>query len=370
VSQNIRVETSPLRVAAVPAQHAYIQNSTAFVRAEGLIALLADPAPPEAPVGQWWPPVMLDPQWIDANASSFDLMHVHFGIESFDLAHLEAVVDALHRTDHALVFTVHDLENPQLSQQALYRRQLTTLVEGADELITLTEGAARHVETVWGRQATVIPHPSMLSEHAAASIKRSGVIGSGALRLGVHLRDLRPNIDALGTVRLMISAAERLVHGGRNVVVVVDVNDRVRDEDVREQLRRLTESSPLVEFNEHPRATDDELAASIADIDIEVLPYRYGTHSGWLELCWDIGVGVLAPEIGFYSQQHPDESVAVFTPGSATSFVYALDTLIARDDDARAAVSQRRMDARQAQNRAIGNAHLDVYVRALSRVRA
>ena len=36
-----------------------------------------------------------------------------------------------------------------------------------------------------------------------------------------------------------------------------------------------------------------------------MLPYRFGTHSGWLEACYDLGTPVLAPDCGFYAEQRP-----------------------------------------------------------------
>ena len=36
-----------------------------------------------------------------------------------------------------------------------------------------------------------------------------------------------------------------------------------------------------------------------------MLPYRFGTHSGWLEACFDLGTTVVAPSCGFYAQQRP-----------------------------------------------------------------
>jgi len=36
-----------------------------------------------------------------------------------------------------------------------------------------------------------------------------------------------------------------------------------------------------------------------------VLPYRFGTHSGWLEACFDLGTPVLAPTCGYFAQQRP-----------------------------------------------------------------
>ena len=36
-----------------------------------------------------------------------------------------------------------------------------------------------------------------------------------------------------------------------------------------------------------------------------MLPYRFGTHSGWLEACYDLGTAVVAPSCGFYAEQQP-----------------------------------------------------------------
>jgi hypothetical protein len=36
-----------------------------------------------------------------------------------------------------------------------------------------------------------------------------------------------------------------------------------------------------------------------------VLPYRFGTHSGWLEACYDLGTTVIAPSCGYFAEQRP-----------------------------------------------------------------
>ena len=50
---------------------------------------------------------------------------------------------------------------------------------------------------------------------------------------------------------------------------------------------------------------DDGLWAYLASLDVSVLPYRFGTHSGWLEACRDLGVAVIAPSCGYYADQGP-----------------------------------------------------------------
>ncbi len=161
--EKIVATTVPLvRVAAVPSAHPYV---TAVADPAG-VRLLADPPPPGVPAGQWWPPQVLLPEWLEAHAAEFDLVHVHFGIESYTADELALTVAALERLGKPLVYTVHDLENPQLSSQDAHRAGLAVLAHAADELITLTASAADEVAAITGRTATVVAHPTLLGRRS------------------------------------------------------------------------------------------------------------------------------------------------------------------------------------------------------------
>ena len=60
-----------------------------------------------------------------------------------------------------------------------------------------------------------------------------------------------------------------------------------------------------IELEVHDYYSDDELWAYLGSLDVSVLPYRFGTHSGWLEACRDVGTTVVAPSCGYYDQQGP-----------------------------------------------------------------
>jgi hypothetical protein len=64
---------------------------------------------------------MLDAGWITAHADQFDVMHVHFGVESLSSAALERGLLALRAVGRPLVYTVHDLTHPQLAAAAISR---------------------------------------------------------------------------------------------------------------------------------------------------------------------------------------------------------------------------------------------------------
>lgn len=324
----------PIRVASVPAAHPYV----AAVTASPDIDLRADPVVTGRPEGVWWPPVVLEPDWIDAHASDADVLHIHFGTESFPHGHLTACARAAHGAGWPVVFTVHDLVHPQLVDQTPYLAQLDELMTVADALVTLTTGAAAEIRRRWGRDAAVIGHPSLL--RAGAPGPRNGL--GGAPRIGVFLTDLRPNVDGPGTVGAVAEAVAILRRRGRAATTDVHMRHDVRDEDARARVRDICARAHGVTLIEHGRLADDDLATAVSALDACVLPYRHGTHSGWLELCWDLGVPVAAPRVGHFLDQHP-EGVRGFDRLDPSSLADALDQLL-DDDSATPAGSPARDD--------------------------
>lgn len=288
--------TATVRVASVPAAHPYVAAIT-----PPDVQVLPDPTPPGAARGQWWPPQVLEPAWLERNAGSFDVVHVHFGLESLPLDTVRAAIDVLGRLGRPLVYTVHDLENPQLGEQTAHRRVLDAVIPAADRLITLTPSAADEISARWHRPVTVIPHPTLLRDEPPTGSP------SASTRLGVHLRDLRPNIDGVGTVATLVRAIAGLRAEGADVEAVVRLNERVRDESVADTIRELASAHEGVRLERGARQSDDELARWLSDLDACVLPYRHGTHSGWAELCFDLAVPTIAPRVGHIAAQHPGE---------------------------------------------------------------
>lgn len=350
---------APIRVVSIPAAHPYVSRITA----SEALAVLPDPPVPGKPAEVWWPPVALSPEWIAAHADDADILHVHFGTESYPPGHLSRCIEAAHSAGWPVVYTVHDLQNPQVLDQLPHHRQLDELIRGADALVTLTSAARDEIHERWNRDATVIPHPAMLSDDHPPAPRR----GPDGLVVGLHVKDLRPNIDGPRSVAALLAVTEALRREGVDVSAEVRMHRFVRDEAARDAIRRLCAGSEHVVLREHGRLSDAELAVALGRLDICVLPYRHGTHSGWLELCWDLGVLVAAPARGHYLGQHGDGSVAAFDPDNADSLRTALRRLLDHPDATRPGAPAREhliAERRRVRMRAdadIAAAHVALY---------
>ncbi|MET9696300.1 glycosyltransferase family 1 protein [Streptomyces sp. NPDC006529] len=292
-----------IRVASVPAGHVYVRHCSA-PEPDG-VRRLRDPRPLGAPSTsqRWWPPVMLDPDWVSAHHRDFDVFHLHFGFDAQSPAQLTALVDALRRHGKPLVYTVHDLRNPHQADPAAHDAALDVVVPAADRLVTLTPGAARSIRSRWNRTATVLPHPHVV-ELPLLDRPRPA---RDRFRVGVHAKSLRPNMAVLPVVRVLAETVAELPDAELQVNIhreVADPASPAHAPQVMGALEKLADRGRLA-LVVHDYFDDEQLWDYLASLDLSVLPYHFGTHSGWLEACHDLGTAVAAPDCGFYAQQRP-----------------------------------------------------------------
>lgn len=348
-------------VASVPSGHVYVRH-LAPERGEGP-ERLPDPDPdrPERPAGAvWWPPVMLDPEW--AALADFDLFHLHFGFDACEPERLAELVTVLERRGKPFVFTVHDLRNPHHEEPAAHDAHLDVLVPAADGLVTLTPGAAAEIARRWGREDTVVlPHPHVvdLRTMAVAQDCRARRRDPRSFRVGLHVKSLRPSMDPGAILPTLVDTVRDLpgavlqVNAHRDVL---DDDGARRDDELATYLRARAEAGDL-ELHVHDYLSDDDLWRYLASLDVSVLPYRFGTHSGWLEACRDLGTTVVAPTCGFFAEQGPVLSyVHDETTFDADSLAIAIRT--AYDERPRLGAC---IDERRAQRRAVADAHDELY---------
>jgi glycosyltransferase involved in cell wall biosynthesis len=293
-----------LRIASVPANHVYVRHLGAPDGRDG-ISRLADPVPAEsspAP-GQWWPPRMLSPEWVREHHADFDVMHVQFGFDAQSADTLATLVAALRRWGKRLVYTAHDLRNPHHLDRRAHDAHLDVLVPAADEVITLTPGAAAEIRQRWGREPVVLPHPHVieLERFRPRPTDRNG------WTVGVHAKSVRASMAPLPVIAALADVLAQLPGARLQVNVHHDVADAdgARHDAMLMAWLWEASSSGVLELVVHDYFSDEELWQYLESLDLSVLPYRFGTHSGWLEACYDLGTPVLAPTCGYFAEQRP-----------------------------------------------------------------
>jgi hypothetical protein len=351
-----------IRVASVPGRHVYVSHLSDPDGCDGVVRL-RDPHPLVATtplVGQWWPPTMLSTRWIIDHADDFDIFHVHFGFDALDPTALRRVVDELGARGKPLVYTVHDLRNPHHADPAAHDAHLDVLIPAATTLITLTQGAAEVIRRRWQRHAHVLPHPHVVDLQRMRSARPR----HGGFIVGVHAKSVRASMDPESVIRALCDLTRDLP--GARVQVnlhhdVYDADGLRHDRHFVSYLRNAASSHEL-DLLVHDCYTDDELWNYLQRLDVSVLPYRFGTHSGWLEACHDLVTTVIAPTCGFFAEQKP---CLTYHHDESHLDIDSLHTAV------RAAYLKRPswradIDARRHERRALAAAHRKLYEQSLA----
>lgn len=346
----------PIAVASVPATHVYVRRL-----AHRDVHRLVDPSGDDRRT-----PCFLDPDWWAGVEDPPVLLHVHFGFEYYDPARLAALAAVLRDRRVGLVFTVHDLRNPNHASSALQDGGLDILVPAADHVITLTGWAARQIADRWGRRATVLAHPHVAD---LQRLRQPRPRRAGPYRVGLHFKSLRANM--VGTP--LLAAAADVARGRDDLQLDVRLHcDVVSPRGANHDAQLVATACDLadegvVRLHVHPYLSHDDLEDVIADSDAWVLPYRFGTHSGLLELCRDLGTAVIAPTCGAYGDQGAHH---LFTSDEdagfdAASFRAALEAAVAAGPIP--AVSAHERDQ---QRREVARTHVRIYRDVLAAVQS
>ena len=371
-----------IRVASVPSNHVYVRHLTPVdAEASPIIRRLPDPDPDDpgrSTVSRWWPPAMLEPEWV-RSSDTFDIFHLQFGFDARTPEELTALVTALRERGTPFVYTVHDLRNPHHLESALHNAALDVLIPAADALITLTPGAAEEIQRRWGRTARIIPHPHVVDFETMEAVQRARFSPetrpTGEFRVGVHVKSLRASMNPVPVITTLIETVRDLPGAVLQINGHTDVLDPAgaRYSDELAELLIVAEAAGDLDLRIHDFLPDDGLWAYLASLDVSVLPYRFGTHSGWLEACRDLGTTVVAPSCGYYRDQGPVLEYGHTEEGmDAASLRAAIETAYRqRVGGGRttpfattpfATVAERRL-----QRDDVAAAHLEVYTELLAR---
>ena len=112
----------------------------------------------------------------------------------------------------------------------------------------------------------------------------------------------------------------------------------------------------------HPYYSDEQLFSYLSSLSVSVLPYRFGTHSGWLEACHDLGTQVIAPSCGFYHQLNPCET---YTFDEERFDTASLEECVQRAYRKRWTSPRATWEERMSERRFLARAHRAIYERAL-----
>lgn len=360
MDQRIRVVHAPARTPyarKLTSEHVAIVNGT---------ALLGEEVVPRDMSLRW----LLDHRpftW-------FDVLHLHH-IEFDDISVLKSVLSECSRSRRRVVFTAHDVD-PIFSGRIDYHRKLRTLSEGRVPFVCLTEASRTEIHRRLGTAVptVTVPHGYVIEPN---------IVPHDRTTKGDHVRyfmfgALRENRD-IATALYNWRFGHRQQRTSLSVLLRAPGHISMRQEQDRwALLSTMAAAEPRLRVEVMPFPSDGDVANAAAGCDALILPYRWGSHSGQLELAFDLGLVPVASAVGYLRDQYRNHVGLVDEPvwfdwsdgaeyAYGARFLTALDQAVERFQSERSPSQQVEFtEHRLKEHESIMTAYLEVYTRPLS----
>jgi hypothetical protein len=244
-------------------------------------------------------------EWLNnqRNFDFFDILHIH-SVELTSTETIQQVLDRCQRTKKGIVFTIHDVRPMFSTDQKKYNKTLKIIAKTGARLITLTCGAQMEIVKTLNIEplsVNVIPHGFVLPPKDDRW-QRQKKIESSVCSFGMY-GGFRPNREILTPA---INIAYGIFEKEINLTFLTRAISPIEIFN-NEEVNKFVELALLknhITLRLYPFPSDDQIFDFMSEIDILIMAYRWGTHSGQLELAFDLGVIPIISNVGYYYDQY------------------------------------------------------------------
>jgi len=296
-----------------------------------------------------------------------DVLHLHH-IDFEDPATLERLLDACLGDGVKVVFTAHDTR-PMVGNAEDFTTRLRMLHSPEVGWVCLTEGSVTKLTEVLGERldAAVIPHGYVTAPEALASLERETGSSSRYLMFGAS-RASRDQLSTMANWSLGITDPDSTLHVLLRAFSPADFADGGRAPQLLETARH----DPRIRLTMRPYPTDEEVVRAGLSSDALLLPYLWGSHSGQLELAFDLNLLPVCSLTGHLAEQYEQHKGLVEEPEwfdwsqghpnlFGEKFLTALENAAARLGSRPRSLDREFLDYRAQEHQAILQQYARVY---------
>ncbi|MFI6062156.1 hypothetical protein [Streptomyces sp. NPDC051286] len=314
-------------------------------------------------------PTAVDATWLLEHGplTWLDVLHLHH-MDFEDPATLERLLDACLGDGVKVVFTAHDTR-PMVGSAQDFTTRLRMLHSAEVGWVCLTEGSVTKLTEVLGQRpdAAVIPHGYVAAPEELAGLEREPRGSSRYLMFGAS-RASRDQLSPMTNWSLGITDPDSTLHVLLRAFSPADFADGGRAPLLLETARR----DPRIRLTMRPYPTDAEVIEAGLASDALLLPYLWGSHSGQLELAFDLNLLPVCSLTGHLTEQYEQHKGLVEEPEwfdwsqghpnlFGEKFLTALENAAARLDSRPRRLDREFLDYRTQEHQAILRQYARVY---------
>ncbi|WP_234325444.1 hypothetical protein [Streptomyces sp. NRRL S-146] len=297
-----------------------------------------------------------------------DVLHLHH-VDFEDLATVERLLDECLNHGVKVVFTAHDTRS-MVGNAEDFTARLRMLHSAEVSWVCLTEGSVTTLAEILGErpQAAIIPHGYVASPESLAGRERAPSNSAARYLMFGASRASRDQLSTVANWSLGITDPQSSLHVLLRAFSPADFADGGRAPLLLETARH----DPRIRLTMRPYPTDEEVIRAGLASDALLLPYLWGSHSGQLELAFDLNLLPVCSLTGHLPEQYEKHKGLVEEPEwfdwsqghpnlFGEKFLVALERAAARIDSSPRRLDREFLDYRSQEHQVILEQYADVY---------
>jgi glycosyltransferase involved in cell wall biosynthesis len=290
------VKDPTVKVLSLPSRHPYMSKFN-----DGIYIKFIDPESDLFSEGK------CDPEYLKINfpADTYDIVHIHFSFDRVPIDLLENVLIYFKEIKKPIVWTTHSLESLRIKDYGGGKYQ-QLLFNYSDKIISPTEGCKSLILEKFGKHTSdvsVIPLGYMANPLDVARIYKS--VKKDSNLFTILIGDFRENKEIFQSVINFLQCKD--LEKAKLQLIYKPIN-LYRDnwQDINSQMiefYKLTQNHRVKSLS-LPNIPNDLITESFLKSHAVILPYKWGTHSGQVELAKDCGCHVVSTNVGFFKEQN------------------------------------------------------------------
>jgi hypothetical protein len=281
----------PLRVVHLPARTPYVRKITSpdYTVTNGTATRHG--VVPATVTAAW----ILDRRPLDW----LDVLHLHH-VESEDITALRCLLAACAETGVRIVYTAHDL-TPMVTTTADFAARLQIIAESPEAWIGLTAASIQALQNqVPGLPAvTHIPHGYVISPDTLTGKNRTETGSAPRYLLYGALRTSRDHLSTIANWTISMTDPK-----ARFTLVLRGLSPADMTQHNVPALLAMTRSDLRIQTLMRAYPDDQEIVDAGLHADALLLPYLSGSHSGQLELAFDLNLLPVCSSVGYLKDQY------------------------------------------------------------------
>lgn len=237
---------------------------------------------------------------------SYDVVHIHFSFDKVPLNYFENLLAYFKKIEKPIVWTCHSRESQRIKNLGRGRYQ-QLLFEYSDRIISPTKGCAEWIGQKFGKHKgpiEIIPLGFLADPDEVKKLKRKTKKHHDLFTYLVG--EFRENKEIVQSIinflhcKGLNKVRLQLIFKPLSFYKKIYGDYQVRGE-VLDFFSLI--DNPRIKILSKPEISNQEIIRAFLESHAIILPYKWGTHSGQIELAKDCGCHVVTTNVGYFVEQ-------------------------------------------------------------------